>query len=304
MLGKYDDVIKTGNEEGIKAIITNEDDLIACTYVLPMTKEAVVDAAANTTPIYYVVRYCKGYSETHDGDWYKAKSGDPYYFTIGALEKISDSTEVPQAEEPISFDDVQDPDAWFYDAVYAIANYKNAKGTRIMSGYANTNNFGPADDLNRASFAVMLHRLADEPDAAFDANAYGDVKNPEDFFATAVMWAKEAKVITGYENKNFGPSDKITRQQIATILYRYAKEYAKVDVETASAKADLSQFPDAADIAGYAQDGMKWAIGAGIISGKEPTPGTKVLDPNGNALRAEVAAMFMRYINYIAELQQ
>ena len=106
-----------------------------------------------------------------------------------------------------------------------------------MSGYAGTNLFGPLEPVVRAQFAVMLHRLANEPDAAFDANIYGDVKNPEDFFATAVMWAREAKVITGYENGNFGPN------------------------------------------------------------------GTHYMDPQGTASRAEVATMFMRYINYVEGLK-
>ena len=204
-------------------------------------------------------------------------------------------------EGPFQFDDVKDPSAWFYNDVYRAYNYKNAKGTRLMSGYAGTNLFGPADKLNRASFAVMLHRLADEPDAAFNPDIYGDVKNPEDFFVTSVMWAREAKVITGYENGNFGPSDNITREQIATILYRYAKDYAKIDVEKAKAKADMSQFADAASVSEFAKDAIEWANGAGIITGKDPGDGTKLIDPQGNALRAEVAAMFMRYIAYISE---
>ena len=200
--------------------------------------------------------------------------------------------------DDFQFDDVQDPEAWFYKDVYAAYGYKNANGTRLMSGYGNSNNFGPNDALVRAQFAVMLHRLDNEPEVAF-AEVFPDVADGE-FYSKACVWAKEAGVITGYENGYFGVNDNINREQLATILYRYAKEYKKLDVSAAYEAGDLSKFADASAVSKYAQDALKWANGAGIITGTKEGN----IDPQGNAVRAQVAAMFMRYIAYIEGLSE
>ena len=111
-------------------------------------------------------------------------------------------------------------------------------------------------------------------------------------------------MITGYENGNFGVGDPISREQIATILYRYAKDYKKLDVSAASAAGDLEKFSDAGSGSGFATEAMKWAVGAGILKGNAQEDGTITIDPQGPALRAHIAAMIMRYIDYIQSISE
>ena len=113
------------------------------------------------------------------------------------------------------------------------------------------------------------------------------------YYYTSLLWAKENKVITGYDNGKFGVGDKITREQVATILYRYAKECLELDVSDTI--GDLKQFKDRKSVSSFAKDALIWANGAGIITGKDN--GTRI-DPQGNAARAEIAAMILRFIDY------
>ena len=221
---------------------------------------------------------------------------------VDAMAKaIDDAIKALKLIPPFQFVDVADPDTqWFYDIVYEAYNYQNASGTRLMSGYAPDRfpdgiHFGPTDTLARGQFAVMLYRFEDEPETVFDKNAFPDV-HAGDFFDVAATWASQNKIITGYNDGRFGPTDNITREQLATILYRYAK-YKGFDT---SAKGDMTQFTDADKISDYAKEAIEWANGAGIITGKEnKADDTRYIDPNGSAVRAECAAMFMRFIKYI-----
>ena len=127
------------------------------------------------------------------------------------------------------FDDVQDQSAWYYQTVYKIAKTVNANGKPLMSGYGNSNNFGPADPLTRQDFAVILYRLADEPAVPDMENPFLDT-NPSCYYYRSVLWAKAENVIAGYNDGRFGVGDKITREQVATILYRFAKEIGRAHV--------------------------------------------------------------------------
>ena len=98
-------------------------------------------------------------------------------------------------------------------------------------------------------------------------------------------------MIAGYEDGRFGVGDKITREQVATILYRFATEYLKLD---ASEKGDLSTFDDGDAVSSWAEEALTWANGAGIIKG---TADNKI-NARGNAARAEIAAMILRFIEY------
>ncbi len=195
-----------------------------------------------------------------------AKAGDKtagIKITVYGVEKI--------------YNDVKNND-WFYDATnWAYIN-------DVMSGYGD-GSFGPGDSLARAQFAVIMYRIAGTPEVEFEER-FPDVKEG-DWFADAVIWANDNEIITGYTATGmFGPADKITREQIAAILYRYAKA-ERYDVE---ASDDLADFPDADKVSGFAQDAMKWAVGSGLIKGDNGK-----LNPQGNANRAEAATLIKRF---------
>ena len=195
-----------------------------------------------------------------------AKAGDKtagIKITVYGVEKI--------------YNDVKNND-WFYDATnWAYIN-------DVMSGYGD-GSFGPGDSLARAQFAVIMYRIAGTPEVEFEER-FPDVKEG-DWFADAVIWANDNEIITGYTATGmFGPADKITREQIAAILYRYAKA-ERYDVE---ASDNLADFPDADKVSGFAQDAMKWAVGSGLIKGDNGK-----LNPQGNANRAEAATLIKRF---------
>ena len=194
-----------------------------------------------------------------------------------------DSPSVPETPEALPFTDVPtDPGNWVYQAV----NYVYHQG--IMTGMTGTC-FGAAENLSRAQFAAILYRMAGEPPVSAK-QIFPDVPITEDtkWYADAVAWANENRIILGYENGFFGPADDITREQIAVILYRYAN-YMKYDTEN---KADFSNYSDAEDVSSWAAEAMQWAVGNDIICGKSETH----LDPSGNATRAECAAMAARFM--------
>lgn len=135
----------------------------------------------------------------------------------------------------------------------------------------------------------MLYRVEGKPAVSF-ADRFVDVAK-NDWFADAVIWANKAEVVTGYTDGSgkFGPTDPILREQMAVMMYRYAKSKG-YDV---SQKADFSKFEDAASVSKYAEEAMEWAVGTGIITGKYE--GTQI-DPQGKALRAECAIIFQRFL--------
>ena len=118
------------------------------------------------------------------------------------------------------------------------------------------------------------------------AMSFGDVKGSE-WFAEAVRWAASEKIVSGYDNGNFGPNDPITREQLAVILFRYA-QYKGMD--TVTLEENLTGFADADEISGYAVSALNWAVGAGVINGTGAG-----LAPKANATRSEVAQMLMNF---------
>ena len=175
-------------------------------------------------------------------------------------------------------------DGWYYDAV--VYNYEK----KTMTGLDDTH-FGPADTLVRAQFAAVLHKMNKEVEMEY-TDIFADVTEP-DWFKDAVLWAAEKKIVTGYTGtKMFGPNDPVTRAQMATMMYRYAKDYKGYDVKV---DGDYSAFPDAGDVQEFAIDAMKWAVSEGIITGKT-IDGKLLLDPQGSANRAECATIIQRFM--------
>lgn len=165
--------------------------------------------------------------------------------------------------------------AWFENSVKVMLE----KG--IMKGVSDTA-FEPSSNVTRAQFVTMLYRIAGMPEAG--ANTFADV-NAGSWYEKAVAWASTNKIVNGYSEKQFAPSDSLTREQLATMLYKYAG--------SPEAKAlDNSAFKDADAVSDYAKTALGWAVEKGIITGA----GNNTAAPKQNATRAQVAAMIDRYL--------
>ena len=188
--------------------------------------------------------------------------------------------EVQTTSEPLPFHDVGSID-WFYESVKYV--YDNG----LMTGL-NETTFGPYENLARAQFAVILHRVNGSPDMEY-TNKFPDVADNQ-WYTDAILWANEAGVVGGYtDTGKFGPGDNINREQMAVMMYRYAN-YLGYDT---SARADISKYTDAGNVNEFAKEAMSWAVGEGIITGKY---NETQLDPQGNASRAECATIIMRFM--------
>ena len=186
------------------------------------------------------------------------------------ITKTSDETVLP-------YTDVKE-NHWYYSAV----EYAFDKG--MMSGMTDTT-FGPNVATNRAMLVSVLWRFEGSPEGF--THSFSDVKSSH-YFDKAVAWAYSNNIVAGKSADKYAPNDKLTREQMAAILYRYAK-YAGKDT---TAEADLSVFADLNKLDAYAVDAMKWANGKGIITGMNAT----TLDPNGNATRAQLASILQRFL--------
>lgn len=178
----------------------------------------------------------------------------------------------------------------YWDVPYGCWYYADATAMSdrgIMTGlYGRT--FGAMESVARAQFAVVLWRLEGEPAAAYRGN-FPDVGNGL-WYTDAITWASDAQIVTGYtDNGYFGPSDSINREQMATMMYRYAQSKG-YDV---SKRAELGTYTDAGRVNGFALEAMQWAVGSGIIQGKDN--GTR-LAPQESASRAETAIILNRFL--------
>lgn len=171
------------------------------------------------------------------------------------------------------------PGDWFYESVrYAFAkDILHGTGAQTFSPYVNT---------TRAMIVTILHRFENSPVVITDTNAFTDVK-AGDWYEAAVKWAAANGIVNGYGNGKFGPNDLVTREQLVTILYNYAR-YKNYETNAAST---LSSFTDSKDISKYAQTPMQWAYTYKLMSGKTST----TLAPKDYATRAEVAAIVQRF---------
>lgn len=207
---------------------------------------------------------------------FMASSEVERYIISDPGEDIGNDPNPPLTDKPFLFADVGDKD-WYYDAVQYVF------GNNMMFGTA-VDQFSPDMSITRGMAVTILYRLEGEP--AVTASPFSDVAEGQ-YYANAVAWAASAGVVSGYGNNTFGPEDLITREQMATILYRYAA-YKKYDV---SGMADLFSFVDAQKISGYAVESMSWANATGLILVRDGNS----LAPDGTATRAEAAMVLMRF---------
>ena len=181
--------------------------------------------------------------------------------------------------EPFPFTDVAEND-WFYESV----RYVYDKG--LMRGNSATT-FGPGVNTDRGMIVTILWRLEGAPDAGAAA-PFPDVDGGA-YYADAVAWAAEHGIVKGYSGGGYGPNDPVTREQLAVILYGYARFKG---LETPTGGMATGNYADGAQVSAWARDAMGWALAQGIVSGKD---GGR-LDPKGCATRAETAAMLMRFL--------
>lgn len=159
----------------------------------------------------------------------------------------------------------------------------------VRNGFMN----GVADDafdvdgnLTRAQLVTILYRIAGEPESTA-TNPFADVADGQ-WYTNAVIWAAENGIVKGVNTTTFAPNDQITREQIATILFRYAKAEKVED--------KLAGFPDAEKVSDYAADAMAWAVEQGLINGISESDGKTYLAPQETATRAQIAVILMRYL--------
>ncbi|MBQ8696501.1 MAG: S-layer homology domain-containing protein, partial [Clostridia bacterium] len=186
---------------------------------------------------------------------------------------------VMDSEETRCFADVP-ADSWYAGAVEYVA----VNG--LMNGVSGTR-FSPSGTTTRAMVVTVLYRMEGSP--AIDVDTpFTDLKDA--WYMDAVAWAYDSKVVNGMNPTTFAPNGEVTREQLATILYRYS-EYKGYDI---SATADISVFPDCAKVSSWANEALIWANAEGLINGTN-VGGQAVLDPQGKATRAQVATILMRF---------
>ena len=178
-----------------------------------------------------------------------------------------------------SFRDVFRGDWFYYDVRYVCEN-------GLMNG-TSKNLFSPSSAVTRGMLVTILYRLENEP-RCFGGVTFPDVA-PGAYYEKAVIWASQNSIVSGYTDGTFRPDAPVTREQLASILYRYTR-YRGLDV-SAGETADLSGYADVRAISDYALPAMRWACGAGILQGSNGK-----LQPSGLAARSQLAAMLHRYL--------
>ena len=214
----------------------------------------------------------------------QTRAGAVAYQGPGTLTRQSEGTSPGQSgvggnvSGALPFTDVTQ-DHWFYSAV-AFAYEKG-----YFSGTGATT-FAPNDPMNRAMVATVLHRVAGSG-AATAGQVFSDVPAGQ-WYSAGIAWASEKGVVNGMGDGRYAPDTPVTREQLVTMLYRFQKDYRK---KAAPTTGDLNVFPDRAAISDWARDAVSWAVGAGLLRGRD----TGYLDPAGTASRAEVATILQRF---------
>lgn len=181
-------------------------------------------------------------------------------------------------ETQLPFDDVSDGD-WFYEDV------KTACTTGLMSGVGDRR-FAPEEPASRAMVVTILWRQAGSPQVNY-AMQFDDV--PKDaWYTEAVRWAVSERIVSGYDDRTFGPGDPVTREQMAVLLYRCAE---KAGLDTASQGQELETFGDRDRVSAYAREAVAWAVRTKLLGGVR----ADTLAPQGQTTRAQAAAILLRY---------
>lgn len=195
--------------------------------------------------------------------------------------KTESGTDTNPVDNVVSFDDVNDSE-WYYDVIADVVKKK------LMNGVSATH-FAPDNLLTRGMLVTILYRNEGEPKMDIPLS-FADVKK-DDYYANAVSWAEQCGIVYGVTDDEFSPDSNITREQIATIIHRYAK-YKGCDTNT-SETTNILSYDDFDKISEYAIKAMQYAVGIGLINGKTEN----TLNPVEFATRAEAAAILCRFSN-------
>lgn len=212
--------------------------------------------------------------------WAKIEvDGQTGYISEEYITKVNtkkDTYKVPTDTE-LPFEDV-DRNEWYYDAIEYAYNKKFISGTSATT-------FSPEMKLTRGMLVTILHNIEGKPYVQGKCK-FPDVQDTQEYYYSAIKWASANNIVSGYSTGNFGPDDLITREQLAVILWKYSQYKGTYKNVT----ADYSKFSDSQNISDFAQKGMNWAVGAGVITGSQG----KLL-PQGSASRAEAISMIYKY---------
>ena len=207
-----------------------------------------------------------------------SRNSDGTYSFVMPASQVTVSAVFAPAQLP--FTDVTEAN-WYYDEVYYVWANGLMQGTSAAT-------FGPNVDTTRAMVVTILWRLEGEPASGYDMD-YSDVAGGA-WYAGAVRWATEHGIVNGSEGQ-FYPGGTVTREQLAAMLYRYA-QYKGYDL---TAGGDLSGFADAGAVSGWAETSLAWAVSQSLIQGS-----ANQIDPTGSAIRAQLAAILMRFMENVA----
>ena len=208
------------------------------------------------------------------------KGGGQYTFVMpsGAVTVKAVFSKIEAEPEPLPFKDVAET-AWYADAVRYVYEHDLMNGTDAQK-------FSPDSTTSRSMIATILWRMAGSPVVNYTMD-FSDVTQGQ-WYSEAIRWAASEGIVGGYGNGAFGTDDPITREQFAVMLYRFAQKQG-YDVSVGE-NTNILSYADAFDVAEYAIPAMQWACGAGIINGSGAN-----LNPQGDATRAQAAAMLMRF---------
>lgn len=220
------------------------------------------------TPLFDTSGTIYGYSGSY-AEEYAAKAGYSFH-----------------AMDALPFRDVKETD-WFYDAVWFCYWHNLMAGTSEQT-------FEPNAKTSRAMLVTVLWRLCGCEDVGTWQSLYFKDVPSDMWFTNAVNWAAKYGVVAGTSATTFSPNTSISREQVATILFRFAALVG----EDNSQRADISAFSDGAKVSSWAKDGMQWAVSVGLILGKDDN-GKVTLDPQGSASRAEISAILMRLVAWL-----
>ncbi len=215
---------------------------------------------------------------TGSGSSGSSSSGSAGSSESGTSPDNSDSP-VKNEEKTDLFDDVKSGE-WYYDAV----KYMREKG--FMKGTSD-NEFSPGMPITRAMFVTILYRIENEPEVNI-GNVFSDVGENE-YYSDAVSWARENHIVSGVSDIEFAPDNKITREQIAAMIYRYAEHKGAVAKDTERISLD---YADISEISDYAAEAVEYCKEKGIMQGKD----NNSFAPKDNTTRAETAAVLQRFL--------
>ncbi|MGM9553524.1 MAG: S-layer homology domain-containing protein [Faecousia sp.] len=207
--------------------------------------------------------------------------GSAYAQPQGRITVLTAEPEIPFVNP---YTDVAET-AWYYDAVEY--TYQNG----LMNG-TGKDKFEPETEMTRAMLVTVLYRVEGEPEASEFKNPFKDVDNS--WYTDAICWAADKGIVNGTDVDKFSPNDKVTREQMVTILFRYATFKASASKE----RAALTAFADGKAVSKYAEEAMQWAVAEKIIQGSVES-GKNYIFPADGATRAEVATVLMRFVEMV-----